>query len=60
MAVASLLASTSSISKLYAKKCEEGRNFYTVPKKNQPEVREIIEGDGYIILEDGTVVKLDE
>lgn len=53
-------ASTSAIDKLYAKKCElEGKNFFTVPQKNQGAVRMIIESDGYIILEDGTVVLID-
>ncbi|MCQ2771467.1 MAG: hypothetical protein MJ236_06710 [Clostridia bacterium] len=58
---ATLLASTSAIDKLYAKKCEtEGRNFFTVPKKNQPAVRAIIEADGYMILDDGSVVPATE
>jgi len=56
ISLVNLLAGTSAIDKLYAKKCEEGRNFYTVPKKNQPNVRAIIEADGYVINEDGTVV----
>lgn len=48
----------SAIAKNYAKLCEKGvKNFYEVPESKQPEVREIIEADGYIILDDGTVVK---
>ena len=47
------------INKNYAKLCEKGiRNFYTgVPEDRQPAVREIIEADGYVILDDGTCVK---
>lgn len=48
----------SAISKVYANLCENnGKNFKTVPKSKQAEVREIIEADGYVILDDGTVVK---
>ena len=45
------------ISRIYASACEkDGKNFFTVPAKKQDEVRQIIEADGYEILEDGTVV----
>lgn len=44
--------------KIYATACErDGKNFFTVPKKLQPQVRAIIEADGYVIHEDGTVTK---
>ena len=44
--------------KIYATSCErDGKNFFDVPKKLQDKVREIIEANGYIILDDGTVVK---
>jgi len=44
--------------KVYARSCEsDGKNFYTVPKSLQAKVRSQIEADGYIINEDGTVVK---
>lgn len=43
--------------KIYATSCErDGKNFFDVPKKLQDKVREIIETDGYEILEDGTVI----
>lgn len=46
------------MAKVYARSCEsDGRNFNTVPAKLQPQVRAIIEADGYVIEEDGTVVK---
>lgn len=46
------------ISYLWAKKCERGeKNFHEVPAKLQDEVRAIIEGDGFIINEDGTVTE---
>lgn len=46
------------MAKIYATSCErDGKNFFDVPKKLQDKVREIIEADGYEILEDGTVVK---
>lgn len=44
------------MARIYANKCEEGKNFNTVPKKIANDVRAIIEADGYIILEDGSVV----
>ena len=46
------------MARIYAVSCErDGKNFFTVPKKLQPQVREIIEADGYVINEDGTVTK---
>lgn len=46
----------SAMAKIYAKSCElDGKNFNTVPKRLQDEVRAIIEADGYVILDDGTV-----
>ena len=48
----------SAISKNYAKLCEKGmKNFFDVPESKQDEVREIIEADGYVINDDGTVTK---
>ena len=44
--------------KVYARACEaDGKNFYTVPKSLQSKVKAQIEADGYVILDDGTVVK---
>lgn len=44
------------MARVYATSCErDGKNFFDVPKKLQDKVREIIEADGYEILEDGTV-----
>lgn len=49
------------MAKIYATACEErGKNFNTVPAKIAEQVRAIIENDGYIIKEDGTVVKKEE
>lgn len=46
------------MAKIYAKSCElDGKNFNTVPKRIQEQVREIIETDGYVINADGTVTK---
>lgn len=43
--------------KVYARSCEaDGKNFYSVPKSLQAKVKIQIEADGYIILDDGTVV----
>ena len=43
--------------KVYARSCEsDGKNFYTVPKLLQAKVKAQIEADGYVILDDGTVV----
>lgn len=47
--------------RVYARACEsDGKNFFTVPKKLQDQVRAIIEADGYVILYDGTVVPAGE
>ena len=44
--------------RVYADLCEKGvRNFYSVPVNLQPQVRVMIERDGYIINDDGTVTK---
>ena len=44
--------------KVYARACEsDGKNFYTVPPTLQDKVRAQIIKDGYIIEDDGTVVK---
>ena len=49
------------MARIYATSCEkDGKNFYTVPKRLQAQVRDLIEADGYIIEEDGTVVKAEE
>ena len=49
------------MARIYATSCErDGKNFYTVPKSLQTKVRAIIESDGYIIEEDGTVVPGEE
>lgn len=46
------------MARIYATSCEkDGKNFNTVPKKLQPKVKDIIEADGFVILDDGTVVK---
>lgn len=46
------------MAKIYAVSCmRDGKNFFDVPKKLQDKVRELIEADGYKILEDGTVIK---
>ncbi len=46
------------IAKIYATSCErDGKNFFDVPKSLQDRVKEIIETNGYIINEDGTVIK---
>lgn len=45
------------MAKIYARSCEsDGKNFFTVPKRLQEQVRAIIEADGYEILADGSVV----
>lgn len=44
------------MAKIYARLCEKGeKNFNDVPSKLQTQVRMIIEADGYVINEDGTV-----
>lgn len=46
------------MAKVYASLCEKGvKNFFEVPQNLQPQVRIIIEHDGYIIRENGEVVK---
>ena len=46
------------MARIYATSCEkDGKNFFTVPARLQNQVRAIIEADGYVINEDGTVVK---
>ena len=46
------------MARIYATSCErDGKNFNDVPAKLKPQVRAIIEADGYIINEDGTVTK---
>ena len=46
------------MAKVYASLCEKGvRNFFTVPANLQEDVAAIIEADGYVINEDGTVTK---
>lgn len=49
------------IAKVFATACEkDGKNFFTVPKTIQKKVEVQIEADGFIILNDGTVVPADE
>lgn len=46
------------MARVYANLCEKGvRNFFSVPENLRPAVRLIIEADGYIINDDGTVTK---
>ena len=43
--------------RVYDRSCaSDGKNFYTVPKSLQATVKAQIEADGYVILDDGTVV----
>lgn len=47
--------------KIYATACEkDGKNFNTVPETMQTKVKAQIEADGFVILEDGTVVPASE
>lgn len=47
--------------KIYATACEkDGKNFNTVPKTMQKKVKAQIEEDGFVILDDGTVVPAEE
>ena len=47
--------------RVIATACEkDGKNFFTVNKALQDKVRAIIEEDGYVINDDGTVTKLGE
>jgi len=49
------------MARVYATSCEkDGKNFYTVPKSLQKKVEAIIIADGYVIEEDGTVVKAED
>ena len=49
------------MARIYATSCEkDGKNFFTVPRRLQDQVRTIIETDGYIILDDGTVVPAED
>lgn len=44
------------MAKIYAQSCMyDGKNFNTVPKRIQPQVRVIIVENGYQVNEDGTV-----
>lgn len=44
------------MAKIYARSCElDGKNFNAVPKRLQAQVKDIIEADGYVILDNGTV-----
>ena len=46
------------MARVYANLCEKGvRNFFTVPANLRDQVEDIIIYDGYMINEDGTVVK---
>ena len=46
------------MARVYANLCEKGvRNFLSVPANLKDQVEEIIISDGYMINEDGTVVK---
>ena len=49
------------MARIYATSCEkDGKNFFTVPTRLQNQVRAIIEADGYVIKEDGTVVPVED
>ena len=46
------------MARVYANLCEKGvRNFLTAPANLRDPVEEIIISDGYMLNEDGTVVK---
>lgn len=46
------------MARIYATSCErDGKNFFDVPARLRPQVKAIIEADGYIINDDGTVTK---
>lgn len=46
------------MARVYANLCEKGeKNFHNIPAKIQPQVRLLIEADGYVINPDGTVTK---
>ena len=48
-----------AVARLWADRLEAGKidNFFRVPSKLQPEVRKMLDEDGYMILDDGTVVE---
>ena len=49
------------MARIYATSFEkDGKNFFTVPRRLQDQVRTIIEADGYVILDDGTVVPAED
>lgn len=49
------------MARIYATSCEkDGKNFFDVPKRLQEQVRAIIEADGYVIEDDGTVTRAQE
>lgn len=50
------------MARVYADLCEkDGKNFYSIKSKSmQDKVRVILEADGYIINDDGTVTKSEE
>lgn len=51
----------SAMARIFATSCElDGKNFFTVPKRLQEDVRELIENDNYVINEDGSVVPREE
>lgn len=48
------------MARIYATSVErDGKNFFDVPARLRPQVRKMIEADGYIINDDGTVTKGD-
>lgn len=51
----------TAMGKVYYNSCVAGtKNFFKVPEKLQPEVRDRLESDGYQINDDGTVEKKPE
>lgn len=52
------MAKVSAMARVYATSCEkDGKNYNSVPKSLKASVKEIIEADGYVINDDGTVSK---
>ena len=49
----------STVARLWADRLESGKidNFNRVPSKLRNEVRDMLDADGYMILDDGTVVE---
>lgn len=46
------------MARIYATSCEkDGKNFNDVPARLKPQVRAIIEADGYVIDDNGNVTK---